>query len=116
MTQESAKAMNELLERSKFFREHVASVLNLATGALVLSVTFLHNEEGHLKQTWLLERCWIFLFATIFLAVAYNYTLNHYVRSDGSRFRWPLTVLSLAFHVAFVIAIFYLFRFGLWNV
>ncbi|MGA8431643.1 MAG: hypothetical protein WB729_17600 [Candidatus Sulfotelmatobacter sp.] len=52
--------MNELLERSKFFREHVASVLNLATGALVLSVTFLHNEEGHLKQTWLLERCWIF--------------------------------------------------------
>jgi hypothetical protein len=38
------------------------------------------------------------------------------VRSDGDRYKGPLTVLSLAFHVAFVIAISYLFRFGLWNV
>lgn len=113
---EGHSAMSELLDRSKFFRDHVGGVLNLATGALVLSITFLHNEEGHLRQTYLLKRSWTFLFATIFLAVAYNYILNQYVRNEGKRYTWPLRGLSLLFHAAFVFAIFYLFRFGLWNV
>jgi hypothetical protein len=37
---------NSLLDRAKFFREHAAPVLNLATGWLVLSVTFLHDQAG----------------------------------------------------------------------
>jgi hypothetical protein len=40
-----------LLERAKFFRDHVATVLNLATGSLVLSVTFLHDKGQDLRDT-----------------------------------------------------------------
>ena len=37
---------DRLLERSKFFREHVQTILNLATGALVISVTFLDTRDS----------------------------------------------------------------------
>jgi uncharacterized membrane protein YdcZ (DUF606 family) len=67
-----ADAKDELLERTKFFRDHVATVLNLATGSLVLSVTFLHDHMKDLKQTWLLKRSWWLLFFGIFFGVAYN--------------------------------------------
>jgi hypothetical protein len=45
---------NPLVERAKFFREHMTTVLNLATGALVLSVTFLQDQAGHLQGM-----CWV---------------------------------------------------------
>jgi succinate dehydrogenase hydrophobic anchor subunit len=107
--------MTELLERAKFFREHVSAVLNLATGSLVLSVTFLHDQSGHLRQPWLLKRSWWLLFLTIFLGVAYNYVLNQYVRLDGKRYATLLSILSAMFHAGFVCAVCYLLRFGLWN-
>src|SRR5215470_2164773 len=93
-----------LLERAKFFREHVATVLNLATGSLVLSVTFLHDQFGHLHDAWLLKRSWWFLIFAILFGVAYNYTLNIYVRENGNRYAELLKVLSLIFHLSFVVA------------
>jgi membrane-bound acyltransferase YfiQ involved in biofilm formation len=104
-----------LLERAKFFRDHVATVLNLATGSLVLSVTFLHDQAGHLKQSWLVRRSWWFLFIAIFFGVAYNYVLNAYVREEGVRYGFLLKLLSGLFHATFVVAVCYLLRFGLWN-
>ena len=106
---------NSLLDRAKFFREHVATVLNLATGSLVRSVTFLHDQAGHLKQTWLVRRSWWFLFLAIFLGVAYNYVLNAYVQKEGARYGTLLKILSGLFHAMFVVAVCYLLRFGLWN-
>jgi len=106
---------NSLLDRAKFFREHVATVLNLATGSLVLSVTFLHDQAAHLKQTWLVRRSWWFFFLTIFLGVAYNYVLNAYVQKEGGRYGTLLKILSGLFHAMFVLAVCYLLRFGLWN-
>jgi hypothetical protein len=109
-------AEDPLLQRASFFREHVSTVLNLATGSLVLSVTFLHDQFGHLRNTWLLKRSWWLLAFAILFAVAYNYTLNIFVKDDGARYGGLLKILSFLFHLAFVVAIFYLFRFGLWNV
>jgi hypothetical protein len=111
-----ANGKDPLLERAKFFREHVATVLNLATGSLVLSVTFLHDQTGHLRNTWLLKRSWWLLFLTIFFGVGYNYVLNIYLRQEGARYNTLLKILSFAFHVAFIVAVCYLLRFGLWNI
>jgi len=105
-----------LLERAKFFRDHVATVLNLATGSLVLSVTFLHDRVGSLQNTWLLKRSWWFLVVSILFGVAYNYTLNVYVREEAMRYKILLRVISFVFHVTFFVAICYLFRFGMKNV
>lgn len=105
-----------LLERAKFFREHVSTVLNLATGSLVLSVTFLHEKADRLQQAWLLKRSWWLLMISVLSGVAYNYVLNLYVRQDGQRYGTLLKVLSFCFHFAFVVAMYYLLRFGLWNI
>jgi len=106
---------SDLLERTKFFRDHVVTVLNLATGSLVLSVTFLHDKADHLRSAWLLRRSWWLLFLAILFGVAYNYVLNIYLRHKGTRYGFLLEALSLCFHVTFVVAMCYLFRFGLWN-
>jgi Kef-type K+ transport system membrane component KefB len=105
-----------LLERAKFFRDHVATVLNLATGSLVLSVTFLHDKAGSLRDAWLLKLSWWFLLFSILFGVAYNYTLNVYVKAEGDRYGVLLRILSFVFHSAFIVAIFYLFRFGMKNI
>ena len=47
-----------LLEKAKFFRDHVQGILNLATGSLVLSITFLHDlgtgaiDRSDLGMSW----------------------------------------------------------------
>lgn len=105
-----------LLERAKFFRDHVATVLNLATGSLVLSVTFLHDKAGNLRGGWLLRRSWWFLLVSILFGVAYNYTLNVYVKEEGDRYGLLLRIISFVFHAAFVVAVLYLFRFGMKNI
>jgi hypothetical protein len=105
-----------LLERAKFFRDHVATVLNLATGSLVLSVTFLHDKAGSLRDAWLLKRSWWFLLFSILFGVVYNYTLNVYVKEEAKRYRILLRVISFVFHVTFFVAICYLFRFGMKNI
>ncbi len=107
---------NPLIERAKFFREHMTTVLNLATGALVLSVTFLHDQAGHLQGMWLLQRSWLCLLVTIFCGVAYSYILDLYIKFKGSQYGVVLLVLSFAFHASFLVAICYLFRFGVRNI
>jgi hypothetical protein len=48
--------------------------------------------------------------------VAYNYTLNLYVRFEGERYGGLLRILSFVFHSAFLVAVLYLFLFGLGNI
>lgn len=105
-----------LLERAKSFREHAMAVLNLATGSLVLSITFLHDQSAHLHSAWLLKRAWWLLFLSILFGVAYNYFLNIHRRDEGKRYGGMLRVLSFLFHGFFVFAVSYLLRFGLCNV
>ena len=104
-----------LLERAKFFREHVQAVLNLATGSLVLSVTFLHDKPN-IRGVPCLRLAWELLVATIFLGVAYNYVLAVRTRPGAGGFSKLLFALSALFHLAFFVSMVLLAKFGLANV
>lgn len=103
------------LERCKFFREHVQTVLNLATGSLVLSVTFLGDRTGLTRLTSL-KLAWGGLLLSVLLGVAYNYVLSIHVRMSGARFGGTLDLLSVAFHATFVAGVAALVWFALGNV
>jgi hypothetical protein len=69
-------------KRFEFFQDYVKTVLNLSTGALVLSVTFLHDivgigsEHGTPKPIQfrsLLGLTWILFLGSIFGALYYLY-------------------------------------------
>jgi hypothetical protein len=69
-------------KRFEFFQDYVKTVLNLSTGALVLSVTFLHDivgigsEHGTAKPIQcrgLLALTWILFLGSIFGALYYLY-------------------------------------------
>jgi hypothetical protein len=107
---------SSLLEQSKFFREHVQTVLNLATGSFVLSVTFLHDRGSGFNGVYYLKCAWTILAASILLGLAYNYVLTVSLNINDKRLGTILSVLSLIFHATFVAAIFYLLRFGFVNV
>jgi hypothetical protein len=50
---------DSLLDRAKFFREHVRTILTLATGSFVLSVTFLHDIAPKPQHAEYLKRSWV---------------------------------------------------------
>jgi hypothetical protein len=69
-------------KRFEFFQDYVKTVLNLSTGALILSVTFLHDivgigsEKGPPKAIYfrgLLGFAWLFFLGSIFGALYYLY-------------------------------------------
>ncbi len=104
------------LERAKFFRDHVQSVLNLAAGSLVLSVTFLHDRASAVRGAEYLRVSWYLLIAAIILGLAYNYILSILTKEHGDRYKPLLYLTSAAFHLTFLAAMVYLARFGLNNI
>ena len=105
-----------LLERAKFFREHVQSVLNLAAGSLVLSVTFLHDRAGAARGAEYLRVSWFLLIIAIVLGLGYNYVLSITTKQVGDRYKKLLYFTSAAFHLTFLAAMVYLAKFGLNNI
>lgn len=103
------------LEKTKLFRDHIQGILALATGSLVLSVTFLHDKGNSISDTPDLRYSWIFFCATILMGVAYNYVLAIYTNKQRPFFKGLLTFFSSLFHGLFVVAVFFLARFGLSN-
>lgn len=106
---------DSLLDKAKFFREHVQTILSLATGSFVLSVTFLHDVAPKPQHAEYLRRSWGIFVLTILLGLIYNYVLSIYVSNAGKRYGNLLSVISLLFHFSFVAAIYYLLRFGTAN-
>lgn len=104
-----------LLDRAKFFREHVQTILTLATSSFVLSVTFLHDVAPKPEHTNYLRTSWVIFVVTILLGLIYNYVLSIYVSVEGKQYGNFLSVISFCFHLGFVIAICYLARFGTAN-
>ena|ERR1700729_2683946 len=104
------------VEKAKFFREHVQAVLNLATGSLVLSVTFLHDKGNSIARADLLKSSWLWLLAAIVLGLAYNYVLSIRAKESTERYRILMGLLSAVFHLSFLVAMYYLFRFGIGNI
>ncbi len=103
------------LERAKLFREHVQNVLTLATGALVLSITFLHDIAPNAGDRESLRLAWQLLVGTVVLGVAYNYVLAIYTRNESKAFGVLLAAISIVFHALFIVALYYLMRFGMAN-
>ena len=104
-----------LLDRAKFFREHVQTILSLATGSFVLSVTFLHDILPKAQHVEYLRRSWGIFVLTILLGLTYNYVLSIYVSLAGKQYGNLLRVISFLFHVSFVVAIYYMLLFGTAN-
>lgn len=104
-----------LLERAKFFRDHVQTILSLATGSFVLSVTFLHDIAPKPQHADFLRRSWGIFVLTILLGLIYNYVLSIYVSVDAKKYGKLLSFISFLFHAAFVAATYYLLRFGISN-
>lgn len=113
-TTERAKS-DALLDRAKFFREHIQAILTLATGSFVLSITFLHDIATKPQHADYLKRSWAALVVTILLGVIYNYVLSVYVRVAGKSYGQLLSGISALFHLAFLVAIYYMLRFGMVN-
>jgi hypothetical protein len=104
-----------LLDTAKFFREHIQTILSLATGSFVLSVTFLHDIAPKPQHAEYLKKSWGIFVLTILLGLLYNYVVCVYVIVAGKRYGKLLSVISLFFHISFVAAIYYLLRFGTAN-
>jgi hypothetical protein len=104
-----------LLERAKFFREHVQTILSLATGSFVLSVTFLHDIAPKPQHAEYLRRSWEISVVTILFGLIYNYVLSIYVSVAGKSYGIFLSIISFVFHFSFVAAMYYLLRFGTAN-
>lgn len=104
-----------LLDRAKFFREHVQTILTLATGSFVLSVTFLHDIVPKPQHADFLRRSWTIFVVSILLGLIYNYVLSIYVTVAGKKYGTLLSITSFLFHATFVAAIYYLLRFGTAN-
>jgi len=112
---DSLEGKKLFLERAKLFREHIQTVLSLATGSLVLSVTFLHDIAPHADNKESLRLCWVLLVWTIILGVAYNYLLSIYSKNEGKWTGRLLVTVSFVFHGLFIAALYYLTCFGLSN-
>jgi membrane-bound acyltransferase YfiQ involved in biofilm formation len=81
-----------LLDRAKFFREHVQTILSLATGSFVLSVTFLHDIAPKAQHVEYLKHSWVVFVLTILLGLVYNYVLSIYVAIAGKKYGTLLSV------------------------
>ncbi len=103
------------LERAKLFREHVQTILNLATGSLVVSVTFLTDLEPTPIGQDTLRWSWTSLTIAILLSLAYNYVLTIFVNTDGKKFGNLLSSLSITLHLSFFVGLLLLLSFGLVN-
>ena len=104
-----------LLDQAKFFREHIQTILSLATGSLVLSITFLHNVEPKAQHVENLKWSWEIFVASIVLGLVYNYVLSIYVANGGRRYGMVLRTTSFLFHLSFVAAVYFMLRFGTAN-
>lgn len=101
-------ASESLLDGAKFFREHVQTIMNLATGCLVLSITFLHDISAKAQHIEYLKRSWEILVLTILLGLIYNYVPSIYVTVEGKRYGKVLRVVSFFFHASFVVALYFM--------
>jgi hypothetical protein len=107
----------------EYFKAHVTAIVTLATGALVLSISFIKDVEvSSLQMRGFLMAGWIFFTLSTTAGVCYSYILT-YIASDpedtrGLRltFKGWLNKLSIVLHFAFMFGIICFLVFALANV
>lgn len=115
MSHEDTAVKDDFLEKAKFFRDHVQGVLTLATGSLVLSVTFLHDLGTTVTDKADLSLAWKLLGLAVFFGLMYNYVLAVFTARRRKAFGVVLGVLSFALHGFFFAGLIFLAFFGLSN-
>lgn len=111
----STGASDPSLERAKLFRDHAQSIITLSTGALALSVTFLHDIASNHLQGWLIQRSWIAFVLAVVFGILYDYVLLAYVRAKGKSYALLLGFLSILLHLFFLAGLVYMVRFAFAN-
>jgi hypothetical protein len=105
-------ANSALIEKAKLFRDHIQSIITLATGALALSVTFLHDIAAKHAELWLIKRAWAGLVLSVALGIISNYVLLLYTKKNGDKYQISLAATVILLHVGFLSSLVYLVRFG----
>ncbi|MDT5123810.1 MAG: hypothetical protein QOC96_3292 [Acidobacteriota bacterium] len=117
------------LQVIELFKAHVSAIVTLATGALVLSVTFLKELKPPALQNrgWLISS-WVLFTASVVSGVLYSYFLtllasDAYNKNAGKRSRVSgstsknfLVFFSLLLHISFVLGILTFLIFALGNI
>jgi hypothetical protein len=96
----------------ELFKAHVGAIVTLATGALVLSTTFLKDVKlNTLQSVYWLKSSWVLFTLTILAGVLYSYVLTLLGNSttcwnkNSCGHRTLLGVLSLPLHLLFILAV-----------
>jgi len=98
------------------FRAHITAMVTLATGALVLSVSFLKDVDvPALTHRWTLQLSWVSFTFSIVFGVVYSYTLTFLakdlqpdVRDFGERIlSWASILLHCFFMLGVILFLFF---------
>lgn len=107
----------------EYFKAHVTAIVTLATGALVLSVSFIKDVGGVAPQlSGFLMVGWVFFTASIIAGVFYSYILTFIARDPENEgglnktFRNMLNGVSIVLHFSFMAGILCFLIFALANV
>jgi hypothetical protein len=111
--------------RENASRDYDKAVLTLAAGALVISITFIHNIAPHPKDTAFVLAAWLLLAATLVIVVISLLTSqsallgainDHDAHKDSGKQRGMLmTVLNIAAGSTFILGVVSLIVFAVLN-
>ncbi len=106
-----------------YFKAHVTAITTLATGALVLSLTFLKDLDlAALQLRGFLQAGWILFTVSIVAGVCYSFILTYIAKDpdDSKRlhdsFKQMLVKLSFVLHFAFMLGIICFLVFAMANI
>jgi hypothetical protein len=114
---------SEFLPIAALFKGHVDGLVTVATGALVVSVTFLKDSSSKAPHyIHLLKFSWILFALSIVSGIVYNYTLARLAKArrcwgkEKCNHKRILNSASQVLHLSFFAAVICFLIFALWNV
>jgi hypothetical protein len=112
-------------KRAEFFRDSMKTALSLATGAIVFSVTFLHdfipaggssagNSAAAPRGEYYLIAAWMTLLASVIASVLYLFFHALSTKYDDA-FSWQMTTAAVAGNALLLVGLSLLVWFGVRN-
>ncbi|MGC1686702.1 MAG: hypothetical protein WA734_13840 [Candidatus Acidiferrales bacterium] len=112
-------------KRAELFRDFIQTVLSLAAGSVVFSVTFLHDvlhigdasagqSPAIPKHSYYVLLAWVALLVAVIAALVYLYF--HAISTKYERaYGWPLTIAAIVACFSLVAGLILLIVFGFFN-
>ena len=117
--QSSAQDSSQLYSVLEYFKAHVTAIVTLATGTLVLSISFIKDVDvTTLQRRGFLQAGWILFTISIVAGVCYSYILTLIAKDPKLRqtFKQMLGAISFVLHFAFMFGVVCFLVFALANV